>query len=194
MSVQYKISVVLIILLLAINAATFLAVPASAQNDHMQMDDSTDIATNSSDAASSPPAIYEIPNSGIQVKLSWEPQAINTNETTGFTFEFIDADTEQHLQNVSFSVHMSLEGESRGHGHESTAPEGIGTIDQKFDSMGSLSIIVESIKVGNDTPIEGFAQFNLTVVPEFPVLFIGVIMSVAVMASMFASRYVLKKR
>lgn len=46
---------------------------------------------------------------------------------------------------------MSLNGKSMGHAHEGTAPEGIGVIEQKFDTMGSLLIIVESIAVGNTT-------------------------------------------
>ena len=80
---------------------------------------------------------------------------------------FFDTDTEQRLQNVSYSVHMSLDGKSLAHTHAGSAPDGIGEVEQKFDSMGSLSIIVESIKVRN-TPIEGAAQFTVSVVPEFP--------------------------
>lgn len=98
----------------------------------MQMGDSMNMPESSTNSTS--PAIYEIPNSGVQVKLSWQPEAINTNETAQLTFEFIDTETGQHLQNVSYSVHMSLDGKSMGHAHEGKAPEGIGTIEQEFDS------------------------------------------------------------
>jgi len=63
---------------------------------------------------------------------------------------------------------MTLGGKSMGHAHEAAAPEGIGTVDQKFDTMGNLAIIVESIEVDNSS-ITDFAQFNLNVVPEFPI-------------------------
>ena len=132
-----------------------------AQDDQMSMTGGSAINATSS------PAIYQLANSSIQIVMTWQPEAINTNDTTKFTFEFVDTDTEQHVQNVSFSVHMSLDGKSMGHAHEATAPEGIGVIDQKFDTMGSLVIIVESIKVEN-TPLTDYAQFSLNVIPEFP--------------------------
>ena len=56
---------------------------------------------------------------------------------------------------------MLLDGRSMGHAHEGTAPEGIGTVEQEFDSTGSLTIIAESIRIGNDTPVQGVAQFNV---------------------------------
>ena len=140
---------------------------ASAQGDQMGVGDSLDVQVTQASNNATSPAIYEIPNSRVQVKMTWQPDSINTNETSKFAFEFIDTDTEQRLQDVTFSVHMTLDGKSMSHGHQATAPEGIGMIEQKFDSTGSLSIVVESIKVG-DTVIEGSVQYRITVVPEFP--------------------------
>jgi len=118
--------------------------------------------------ATESPAIYTLPNSKMQIKMTWQPEAINTNDSTKFTFEFIDTDTEQLVQNISFTAHMSLAGKSMVHKHEVTAPNGIATINQKFDSRGSLLIIIDSIKVGN-TSIADLAQFSLNVLPEFPI-------------------------
>lgn len=114
------------------------------------------------------------------------------NETTTFTFEFIDTATQQRLQNVSYAVHMLLDGRSMGHAHEGTAPEGIGTVGQEFDSTGSLAIIVESIRIGNDTPVQGVAQFNVAVVPEFHVA--GAIIMGAALSSIIAAARLKTKR
>lgn len=138
------------------------------------------------------PFIYNIPDSNVQVKVPWQPEIINTDEPTTFTFEFLDSNTGEHLQDVSYAVHMMLDGKSMGHGHEANAPEGMGTLEQQFDSMGSLSIIIDSITVG-DAAIDGFAQINLAVVPEFPLVLVGVVMAVGVVGSSLASKSFLRK-
>jgi hypothetical protein len=165
---------------------------ASAQGGHMQMGDSMNVTTTRGNQSS--PAIYEIPDSGVQVKLSWQPEAISINETTTFTFEFIDTATQQRLQSVSYAVHILLDGRGMGtaHAHEATAPEGIGTVEQEFDSTGSLAIIVESIRIGNDTPVQGVAQFNVAVAPEFHVA--GVIIMGAALSSIIAAARLKTKR
>lgn len=171
------------VLFLVATGSGLVLVQAFGQGDHMQMGDSMNVTTTDNNQTS--PVIYEIPDTTVQIKLSWQPEAINTNDTTTFTFEFIDSDTEQRLQNVSYSVHMSLNGRSMGHAHEGAAPEGIGTLEQQFDSQGSLSMIVESIKVG-DSAIDGSAQFSINVMPEFPlapVMIAGVVLSGMVAAS-----------
>lgn len=87
---------------------------------------------------------------------------------------------------------MLLDGRSMGHAHEGTAPEGIGTVGQEFDSTGSLAIIVESIRIGNDTPVQGAAQFNVAVVPEFHVA--GAIIMGAALSSIIAAARLKTKR
>ena len=164
---------------------------ASAQGGHMQMGDSMNVTTTRNNQSS--PAIYEIPDSGVQVKLSWQPEAISINETTTFTFEFIDTATQQRLQNVSYAVHILLDGRGMGHAHETTAPEGIGTVEQEFDSAGSLTIIVESIRIGNDTPVQGVAQFNVAVAPEFHVAGVVIIMGAALSSIIAAARLKTKR-
>jgi len=176
------------VLALATVTASFTIVQVFAQGDHMQMGDSMNVTTERNNQTS--PVIYDIPNSGVRVKMSWQPEAINTNETTQFIFEFLDTDFERRLQNVSYAVHMSLDGKSMGHAHEGTATEGIGTVEQKFDSTGSLAIVIDSIRVGNDTPIEGAAQFGVVVVPEFPV---AAIVMGAALGSIVAAARITKK-
>lgn len=187
-----SLTVTLMAILLTVSlTAGFTFVQASAQGDHMQMGDSMSVTTTRNNQTS--PVVYEIPDSGVQVKLSWQPEAISTNETTTFTFEFIDTDTQQRLQNVSYAVHMSLDGRSMGHAHEGTAPEGIGTIEQEFDSTGSLAIVVESIMIGNDTPVEGSAQFGVAVVPEFPMA-AALVMGATVSSMIVAARLLKTKK
>ena len=99
----------------------------------------------------------------------------------------------RHLENVSYAVHMALDGKSIGHAHEGTAPDGIVTLEQKFDSTGSLAIVIESIRIGNDTSIKGAAQFNVLVVPEFPMtaMVMGAsLSSIVVAARLFKSKKV----
>ena len=123
---------------------------AFAQRDHS-------METSNDEAAAESPAIYDIADSNVQVKTSWQPEIINTDEPTTFTLEFLDSTTGDHLQDVSYAVHMRLDGKSMGHGHEAKAPDGIGTVEQQFDSRGSLSMIVDSIAVGDGPAIEGYA-------------------------------------
>jgi hypothetical protein len=179
------------VLVLVTVTASLTIVQVSAQGDHMQKGDSMNVTTTRNNQTS--PLVYEILDSGVQVNLSWQPEAISTNETTVFTFEFIDSETQQHLQNVSYSVHMSLDGRSMGHAHEDSAPDGIGTVEQEFDSTGLLTIVVESTKVGIDTPIEGAAQFSVAVVPEFP-LAPAIIMASALGSLIVGSRIVKTKK
>lgn len=153
---------------------------AHAQQDHP-------MKTSGEQANAESPVIYDVSDSNVQIKVSWQPEIINTDEPATFTFEFLDASTGEHLQDVSYAAHMMLDGKSMGHGHEGKAPEGIGTLEQQFDSMGSLSIIIDSMTVG-DAAVGGFAQINLAVVPEFPIMPTGVVMAIAVMGSVFASR------
>lgn len=179
-----------ITLLLATLLITTVSSTFGQMDDQMEMNGN---ATTTNSTSASSPVTYNLTDSGVQLRLSWKPQAINTEKPTMFSFEFLDSDTGEHLSNVSYAVHMSLDGKRLGHGHNGTALEGIGTLEQKFDSMGSLSIIVESIKVGNAAPLTEFAQFNLSVVPEFPALFAGIIMSVILTSSVLTSKFLFSK-
>ena len=178
--------VVAILFVSAIFMTTMSFSAAFAQEDHS-------METSNDEAAAESPVIYDIPDSNVQVKVSWQPEIINTDESTTFTFEFLNSTTSERLQDVSYAVHMGLDGKSLGHGHEAKAPDGTGTLEQQFDSMGSLSIIVDSIAVGDGPAIEGYAQFNLVVTPEFPVMLVGVITSVAVLGSALASKLYFNK-
>lgn len=157
------------------------------QNDGMDMSNSS-----GANASAALPVVFDLANGTAQLKLSWEPAAINIDGPTTFTFEFVNASNGERLQNVSYSVHMSLSGASMGHAHEGTAPGGVDTLEQEFDTTGPLSIILESIKVG-DAELDDVAQVNLTVVPEFPALLVTVIMSVVLTASIFLSRLHFRK-
>lgn len=168
-------------------AMATLAISQSAfgqQGDEMNMNETMTASPNATGIESSP-MNFDIPNSNVQVRLSWQPETINIDEATRFTFEFLDAKTGEHLEDVSYSAHMMLDGKSIVHGHEATVPDGIGTLEQKFSSKGALSIVIESIKVGS-TPVNDFAQFNLTVVPEFPAQL--VVMATGLAGSLAASR------
>jgi hypothetical protein len=88
---------------------------------------------------------------------------------------------------------MSLANKSVVHAHQGTAPEGIGTLEQQFDSTGSLAIIVDSIKVGEEMPLQGAAQFNMVVVPEFP-LALAIAMGAALSGIIAAMRLSTLKR
>jgi len=104
----------------------------------------------------------------IDVNLSWNPEMINIDDQpTTFTLEFLDAGTGQRLSNVTYAVHMMFNGKDFGHGHNETAVDGIGTMEQEFTSVGTLAMVVEIQKVGN-ADVNQFAQFSIAVTPEFP--------------------------
>ena len=84
---------------------------AFAQGDAINMNEIMTASPNATGIESSPMS-FDIPDNNIQVKLSWQPETINTDETTRFTFEFLDSSTGEHLKDVSYSVHMMLDGKS----------------------------------------------------------------------------------
>jgi hypothetical protein len=125
------------------------------------------------------PVIMTTDDGKINVMLSWDPQTINIDDQpTTFTIEFLDADTEQRLNNVTYSVHMTVDGKDLGHGHNGTAAEGIATIEQEFDSVGTLGIVVEIHSVGT-AQVDQFAQFSVAVTPELPAAAIALAAGVA---------------
>ncbi|AIF83138.1 hypothetical protein NTE_01065 [Candidatus Nitrososphaera evergladensis SR1] len=109
------------------------------------------------------PFVYSDTSSGILVKVSWKPDSVNTKAPTKFTFEFLNSTTGDHLRDVSYSVHMLLDGKGVEHGHKTSAPDGVGTLEHKFDSKGLLSVMVESIRVER-TPTNAVVQLDIPVV------------------------------
>ena len=74
---------------------------------------------------------FDIAGSDVKVKLSHQPEIIDNDELTTFTFEFLSSTIGQHLKDVSYSVHIMLDGKSIVHGHEDIASSGVGIIEQK---------------------------------------------------------------
>ena len=174
--------------ILTASAVLLISVPSLAfgQQDHqMNMDENVTASTNATGTGL--PMTYDIEDSSVRVNLSWEPESINIDEPTTFTFEFLDSNTGERLSDVSYSVHLMVDDKTVIHGHEDTAPDGLGTMDQQFDETGALTLIVDTINIGEDS-VDGFAQFDATVVPEFPIMLVGVITSVAILGSALASR------
>lgn len=115
----------------------------------------------------------------INVKLSWDPQTINIDDQpTTFTIEFLDADTEQRLNDVTYSVHMTIDGKDLGHGHNGTAVDGIASVEQEFDSVGTLGMVVEIHNLGS-ADVSQFVQFTVAVTPDYPVALIALAAGVA---------------
>lgn len=149
------------------------------------MDENVTASTNAT--GSGLPMTFDIENSNVRVNLSWQPESINIDGPTTFTFEFLDSNTEERLSDVSYSVHLMVDDKTVIHGHEDTTPDGLGTMEQQFDETGALTLIVDTITFRDNT-VDGYAQFDTIVVPEFPIVVIGVVMAIAVMGSALASR------
>ena len=115
----------------------------------------------------------------INVKLSWIPETISIDDQpTTFTMEFLDANTEQRMNNVTYSVHMTIDGKDLGHGHNGIAAEGVATIEQEFDSIGTLGMVVEIHSVGS-VDVSQVVQFTVAVTPELPVAIIALAAGIA---------------
>lgn len=169
-------------LVLAVAGGTLL--PAYAQNAHgSDVDDHnkglpahqmgrgmntdmnmTSMTTNEqiSNLSSKSPFLLNDTASNMQVKVSWKPNSINTMVPVKFTFEFLNLTTGEHLSDVTYSLHVLLDGKGLEHGHETGAPKGVGTFEHTFDATGSLSIIIESIKVAK-MPTGAMVQLSIPV-------------------------------
>jgi|SRR5581483_6929225 len=115
------------------------------------------------DTPTQPPFLFNDTTSDMQVKVSWEPISINTKVPTKFTFEFFNSNTGDRLSDITYSLHLLLDGKGLEHGHETSAPEGIGTFVRTFEAKGSLSIMIESIKVAK-VPTDAVVQLSIPVV------------------------------
>ena len=67
------------------------------------------------------------------------------------------------MSNVTYSLHVLLDGEGLEHGHEASAPKGIGTFVHSFEAKGSLSIMIESVKDAK-VPTDAMVQVSIPVV------------------------------
>ena len=126
------------------------------------------------------PATMTTETGNIQVKLSWaEPINATDPKSTQFIVEFLNASTSQRLSNVTYSVHILLNGVGVGHLHDLNATDGIGIAREKFNSTGTLNLFIEILKVGS-SKMDQTVQFNIAVTPELPVATIafGVALSV----------------
>jgi hypothetical protein len=131
------------------------------------------------EAAMESPVIMTTDDGKINVMLSWVPETISVDkQPTTFTIEFLDADTEQRLNNVTYSVHMTIDGKDLGHGHNGTAVDGLATIEQEFDSVGTLGMVAEIHNLGSDD-VSQFVQFTVAVTPELRVALIALAAGVA---------------
>ncbi len=140
------------------------------------------------EAAMESPVMMTTDDGSINVMLSWVPETINIDDQpTTFTIEFLDADTEQRLNDVTYSVHMMFDGKDLGHGHNGTAADGVATIEQEFDSVGTLGMVVEIHSVGS-ADVGQFAQFSVAVTPELPAAAIALAAGVAAAAGLSIMR------
>jgi len=174
--------------ILTASAVLLMGIPALAygqQGYQMNMDENVTASTNATSTGL--PMTYDIEDSNVRVNLSWQPESIDIDGPTTFTFEFLDSNTGERLSDVSYSVHLMVDDKTVIHGHEDTAPEGIGTMEQQFDETGALTVIVDTIAIGDNT-VDSFAQFDTTVVPEFSIMLVGVITSISILGSALASR------
>jgi hypothetical protein len=135
-------------------------------------------------AAMESPVAITTDDGNINIMLSWVPDTISVHEQpTTFTIEFLDADTEQPLNDVTYSVHMTIDGKDLGHGHNGTAAEGIATIEQEFDSVGTLGMVVEIYSIGS-AQVGQIAQFSVAVTPELSAAVIALAAGVAATAGL----------
>jgi hypothetical protein len=153
---------------------------AFAQMDEMEM--------SSAEATVQSPIAMTTEDGTITVGLSWEPETINIeDQPTTFTIEFLDAETEERLQDVTYSIHMTIDGRDLGHGHEGIASDGIVTMEQQFDSVGALGMVIEIHSIDSED-VSQFAQFSVTVAPELPVAAIALAVGVAATTGLSMAR------
>lgn len=167
------------LVLVLIAAAIFLA-SLAVQSGFAQMEDHGSSIGNQTvdDATSSPPIVMTTEDGRVDVKLSWEPEVLDIDQPAQFTVVFLDHETGDRLKDVTYAVHMSLDGRSIGHGHNGTAPNGTGEFEQSFDSTGSLSMIMEVQQAGG-VDINQVAQFSIAVTPEIPVAVFALVTGMA---------------
>lgn len=126
--------------------------------------------TGSNETAARPP-LDRTSEDGSHVILTWDPADIQANSTVNFGVQLQDA-AGNPLQDVSYNfIVKDANGTIIQEFDDQQAPSGNGTHQVTFNSTGPMTISVMRTSVGgmNTGQLIQSADFNVVVVPEFPI-------------------------
>jgi hypothetical protein len=126
--------------------------------------------TGTEEVASGPP-VERTTNDGSRVVLSWDPVEILPNSTTSFGLEMYDA-RNSPLTNVAYDfIIEDANGQIIEEFRNQQAASGIGMHEVTFNSTGTMTITIQINSIEGMTlgTIVQTTDFNVVVVPEFPI-------------------------
>jgi hypothetical protein len=128
------------------------------------------VAPTGTGQASGPPLVRTT-NDGSRIILTWDPVNIQPNSTVNFGLELRDA-RNSTLQNVAYDFNVKdANGQIIQEFNDQLAQSGTATHQATFNSTGPKIVTVQINSVGGRTTgqIIQTTDFNLVVVPEFPI-------------------------
>jgi hypothetical protein len=117
------------------------------------------------------PPLARTTNDGSSVILTWDPVEIQANSTVNFGLEFRDANNSP-LQNVAYDFVMKdANGQILQEFNDQLSQSGTATHPATFNSTGpkTITVIISSVGSRPTGQIIQTTDFNIAVVPEFPV-------------------------
>jgi len=122
-------------------------------------------------------------NGAINVELDMGEKSLDIQTPANFAFKFFDPKTGEPLENVNYSFSIEdLEGNKIVNNQNQLAKEGIGTQNVQFSKPGPMTVIIDIEGIGNDPPYDtkfaGTTSAVITVVPEFPIGVLAVMISI----------------
>jgi hypothetical protein len=131
--------------------------------------------------------LLKTPEEAIEIKVNFGEDLPDIEKQTTFQLQFIDPETDSLIENVHYSFEIT---NSSGYIVQSNqnqlADDGIDIQNVKFLKSGSVTIKIDVIGTGNNEPYEtkfsGSTSAVITVVPEFPISAIGILILISSMA------------
>jgi hypothetical protein len=118
----------------------------------------------------------------IHAMLSWSPTTIEPDKTTSFTFNFMNMRSNAPIMDATYDFVLVKDGKEITR-RQGQAIAGVGSEQFMFTEGGSVTLRLENINNTGES-----VDFNIQVVPEFPVSILVSLMAITFGAVILASR------
>ena len=119
----------------------------------------------------------------IRAMLSWSPNTIEPDKTTSFTFNFMDMRSNAPVMDATYDFVLVKDGQEIARRQGQTIA-GVGSEQFTFTEGGSVTLRLENLNNTGES-----LDFNIQVVPEFPVSILVLLMAATFGAVILASRH-----
>jgi len=131
-----------------------------------------------------PPIMKPTDKGTLNIELSWSPTMMEPDKETRFRIRFLQPDTNEQQLHIDYRFYLMKDGQQIFTTPKAHTSLGNSTIAFTFASAGNYVIGVELLGILFKEIPKETAEFAVTVVPEFPVVQIGIIMAATITVSL----------